>query len=1046
MPTAADNVTVAASHTVTVNAAAAVSTLVVQGTLRFFTTSPTLPSFLTVAGAVNVLGGRIQADNLPAPGNTYFKAASAVPIPFFFQDGSSTVSTVVGLSNVAPFAGTGQIFPTSSSQGSFSLSGSLVYQDEDLLLPINGNGAERRVAVRGEVGFAVPSVTNTGAGLVTFEAELAPVNLVLQSGLSYEFVAFSAKNKLTFSGVDRSLQCDSVVTSTGAGVVNISQSFYLAPKLVSGSFVGAGVLRAHKAVNVTKLASLDYRPTLQGGFYVEGTVELQLVSGNSFIYGPVVINSPEKHVLIRDTRILGTDPLFVRSFYGQTVTISGKVELVDGARVATSQTTLDVPIIGNGQVNLVADPQNLLPYDFNCGGRFSGGASFPEGVRFQIINAEAPPQMPCTWTGIATLPVVGKLRLLPFDFSTGGFYLNNFTWDGTITFADVDARSRQQVAYTGAYGHVILTGSPSIGTTCRIVTEANASSASSTQQGLLEFLLPSQGLFVPFSRCAVSGVNSTFYLKFAEPQFRRKEVAAPNTFSLPPNLQVGMLHLNGRVNVIADFNVTIVNMFAKLFIGNNPLVSSELFSPNLKLDQVGSTLVLRQNVVMNVMGNVEFTGATDFSLNLAGYNSRITAHSFQVLGDAGNITMTWGDYCTPFSSANSFPRLEAVGNTWCGSGSCFQTRSDWSNVRFRLIMSRMPFVGNVTFAIIDDPNDDVQFAGVEFLQTGGLTYTYGYNRVSVLIGNTVHFYRHYYFYSTSSFIPTYFGCGRPECEQLDMGEGQVVNTCDGPRDIRMRIPVIISSSMSVASMTIENGVDAEWRQGATLTVLRELVLKQGCTMRFLQGARAVVGTDVTIGGNVSFAAGATFVSGTVTFLPGAQYFLERDASNTVPIRSTGQVTFAGTLLLQFTAQFFASAQRNGRMSLREIVQSTAVVPVASYSSSSGSFSAVQIESANYSGSQCDTYSTKTVQSSQTLSVVVDVTRDTSVPGCAVASSSGGLPVGAIVGIAVGGAALCAVLVVVLVILCRKRELAKQNAAFMSNAYEKDRQRMSGMPN
>jgi hypothetical protein len=114
-----------------------------------------------------------------------------------------------------------------------------------------------------------------------------------------------------------------------------------------------------------------------------------------------------------------------------------------------------------------------------------------------------------------------------------------------------------------------------------------------------------------------------------------------------------------------------------------------------------------------------------------------------------------------------------------------------------------------------------------------------------------------------------------------------------------------------------------------------------------------------------------------------------------------------------------------------------VVPVASYESSSGAFDSVELAASNYSGSECDVLSTPTAQtSSSTLAVAVDVSRDTSQPGCEV--SEGGLSTGAIIGIAVGGTVLFVVLLVILIVYCRKRELARTNARFLANTYEKDR--------
>ncbi len=94
-----------------------------------------------------------------------------------------------------------------------------------------------------------------------------------------------------------------------------------------------------------------------------------------------------------------------------------------------------------------------------------------------------------------------------------------------------------------------------------------------------------------------------------------------------------------------------------------------------------------------------------------------------------------------------------------------------------------------------------------------------------------------------------------------------------------------------------------------------------------------------------------------------------------------------------------------------------------------------------------------MQTSSTLTVTVSTTRDPSQvcpsffffflscsygqlqPGCAVAGE--GLSTGAIIGIAVGCGVAGVLLFIGIVLCCRRRELTKRNAIFMSNMNTRD---------
>ena len=135
-------------------------------------------------------------------------------------------------------------------------------------------------------------------------------------------------------------------------------------------------------------------------------------------------------------------------------------------------------------------------------------------------------------------------------------------------------------------------------------------------------------------------------------------------------------------------------------------------------------------------------------------------------------------------------------------------------------------------------------------------------------------------------------------------------------------------------------------------------------------------------------------------------------SNNGAALDVSSAQFGGTLIIIYSSSAFG----------RSTVTATQTVPVASFSSSSGSFSSVSVVSA-IPNPACDTVTAAQPSSSSSslsglvwfgfvcffflnhflFQVTLSVSRDTSQPGCSV--SSGGLSTGAIVGIVVGNGKL-----------------------------------------
>ena len=511
-------------------------------------------------------------------------------------------------------------------------------------------------------------------------------------------------------------------------------------------------------------------------------------------------------------------------------------------------------------------------------------------------------------------------------------------------------------------------------------------------------------------------------------------------YSLPVDLQVGYLFLSGPVHVKTQNNASITNPYIVARSTSTPAVTENSeYLPGVRMEGLRPRFsIYTPNTHVNVVGEFIFLGESG-EINVEGANSLLRVSSFKSqfeISTDRQVRLRWGDRCTKHEqgAGADFPRIEVV--TSICKDSCGQLSPLLTSVNFIIDTTKYPFKDNTTFLIVDDPNNDADLKSVQFVNTGGLTFESGFDRFTTTDDDGTNFtYRRYYFFNTSV-APGFFSCDRSDCEQIEFGNGQTFNTCDPPRALIARLSQKIKGNMEALSLRVEDGSDLDMEEGSSLTILGALEVLRGSMIRLRPGVIARIGAALTLGGNLTVELGAaTRVSGTITFESGAQIVVQGNGGSTTPFQSEGLVEFAGNLILQIVRSLSP---------LREVVASELVVPVASYSQASGSLESVSVVSDD--SNACDTVlASDTQQTGSSLSVVVNVATDTSVEGCESTTDSGPvLSTGAIIGIAVGGTILFALLVVLLVICCRKRELAKQNAIFMSNAYEKDLNRMSQM--
>ena len=188
-----------------------------------------------------------------------------------------------------------------------------------------------------------------------------------------------------------------------------------------------------------------------------------------------------------------------------------------------------------------------------------------------------------------------------------------------------------------------------------------------------------------------------------------------------------------------------------------------------------------------------------------------------------------------------------------------------------------------------------------------------------------------------------------------------------------------------------------------------LVVDSQGNMTLGPGTRALVSGSASVFGSISVDESASLVlNDTLALYPSTVVEYSISSAPNRPVRAAF-VAFAGTLVLKLKGSVSSSRRR---------VAETFVV--AEYGGYNGTFDNIAIET----GSGCDVVSASPLYSSSSLSVTLSVSKSVE---CS--ASSGALSSGAIIGIVLGSVVVAVVVVTALIVVCRKRELARKQANF-----------------
>ncbi len=540
-------------------------------------------------------------------------------------------------------------------------------------------------------------------------------------------------------------------------------------------------------------------------------------------------------------------------------------------------------------------------------------------------------------------------------------------------------------------------------------------------------------------------------------ELRSNDPSVGVSFILPSSLQVGRFSVGGNASAFTTGRISVLSPLLRDLATNasGPFFDMQSgFDPSAQIG-AGARLVAFHSISVMKDLILRGTGTVGSTLRVVGANVVVSASWIGSDNPNSTVILEWNASSCVDPSQNQFPRIEANG-MWCLRTVCQQYPFLSFGLNFVIDTSGTPFAGNTTFAIVDDPVDSAAPLSVKFVNTGGMSYSFDKRSTTRIINDVVTKFAEFYFFPSGA-LPPWFPCSRTDCQRVQISPTEFVNSCDN------------AAAVNVTSGFTFNGTFA----AGNLTVTRAKII-------FSRGSNVSVSlldmdseSIVELQGSVRAAVGGANISGNVTFDDFAGVTASRPVrlSPTAVLRITNRLSGAalsgpvfiigGRLVIRLTQPLFGANVTTTRT--RDTVQTVQTVPVAQFSSSSsGNFSSVSIDPSSPALSSCDvnTVSTAT-QSSSTLSVTVTTTRDTSQvmrfslfsrfflisffqPGCALPSS--GLSTGAIVGIAVGSAVVALLIVTVLVIWCRKREVTKRNAIFMSNMNKRESSRHDPVPN
>lgn len=299
------------------------------------------------------------------------------------------------------------------------------------------------------------------------------------------------------------------------------------------------------------------------------------------------------------------------------------------------------------------------------------------------------------------------------------------------------------------------------------------------------------------------------------------------------------------------------------------------------------------------------------------------------------------------------------------------------------------------------------------------------------------------------------------CFDIKLGS-RTINTCAPPADevLEDDVSVVVASKYTAKSFDVGAGskvqVTGKFNITGTLKMKKGSVLQVNLTAEVsVKKIDAGVGAKIVInkGGKVVVLTAVVSKGGEFVLSDGGSLEVQGDMSlgnNTVfsyfqQTDSAGGLVVQGTLSLQEVKLYVALLKSFATRKIDErsgdtisINNSTGVrsqtVLIARMDSLEGILSSTTASNgANYTGRECDVVQRVRPNYQETsLSVTVQVIRDTSLPGCAnVIVTEPGLSAGALAGIIVGCIIIAAVLIVGAIMFLRKMDKSRAESAYMN---------------
>ncbi len=423
---------------------------------------------------------------------------------------------------------------------------------------------------------------------------------------------------------------------------------------------------------------------------------------------------------------------------------------------------------------------------------------------------------------------------------------------------------------------------------------------------------------VPLQTCSWQGANMSLVLSL------RNGRTGAAKYILPNNAQVGRLELSGGVAVQTSGPFAVLSPLVKLeSAAGGPYFDSSggTFDPSLTF--LGdSSLVVAHSV--SVMGLVDFAGNSN--VTIVGPNVVLSASAFRFSGGTNTIRLVWNSTCAD-PKANAFPQLYSNG-LFCLRTSCLQAdfggvKKKRSDAPFDYVIDTggVSFTANTTFSTMDERNNTSFPANprsVTFVNTGGLSYSWAKTLVTKVINGTSYQYAVLYFYQTTASIPGWYPCSNTACQQVQVGPGQVINTCDSNAAVTVTENATFSGNLTTQELSVD-GATVTFRTGTRTVVTGRLSVAANATLRFENSSAAQIGSGA-LDGAVVCGDFVTITASAPVVLSSSALLQITNRLNGAAMRGTS-FTFGGRLFISLTGPLF-------KLQSRDTVTATQTVTVA----------------------------------------------------------------------------------------------------------------------